>query len=502
MKWITISTLFIVVLLVPAGRAQADVIYLDHDTASENVQNTAFGAYQELGTGFSGTLTQFELYTTDVYTPFSNYLQANLQAYTDSGYTMATGSPSVLQASYSGSGLQLGTWTGSVAMDPTLYYRLEMRQNYGFGAELYWMGTTADVYPGGSAGGPGLNGIADFSFALYGVSGGGGAGCADGSIGTCIDIVIPEDGTTIATTSFPIAVGSTGYVSASDFQTGATWLRLNYFPAAHSKEGALYGNLATVAYQRRVELPSSGAYSTTTVSDSVPPLVSGAYLMTQTISVPLAGTPAFSVFGFNIPSINTGALGFYKDLVSTSTIFAIGTTTALDRQFLTDAQQIRLTGSSINIQALGTSCDLFAATTSVPYFYSPFNWNQCMQYAFIPDDASMAQIANSAQNLVFNRWPIGYLTRISNLLSGTATTSTTTLPHLQITAPPSAHGVPFPIAANLDLNIFDNLLSSSSFLGTATSSDGKTFKDVVEPINNYVAIFCTAFAVIFIIIMH
>lgn len=134
---------------------------------------------------------------------------------------------------------------------------------------------------------------------------------------TRIDSVKPYNGQVINVASTTEA-GAVGYINADDFKAGSR-IRIKLDRATDSQAAGI-GFAAAFLFGNWTELPLSatGAFdvSTTTLENTFGVDRQGRYDMTTVLQA-----PSFGVFGVNL---------LYKDLVSTTTYYTYGTSTAVD----------------------------------------------------------------------------------------------------------------------------------------------------------------------------
>lgn len=268
---------------------------------------------------------------------------------------------------------------------------------------------------------------------------------------TRIDTVLPPSGTTVSTTSIPILMGATGYVNPSDYASGMQLYALYYRTNQYNNDAALgISGKTESGGSFSIPISASGTFNLSTSSLSA--LRGGSYYFKLYVQ-----RPSFSLFGLNL---------WYKTLVATTTLWAIGTTTAIDIHTMSPEDQAILTGTSSPSFTTPDSCNMFSGS---------FSLDQCLTYWVIPTPDALTGVWNEFKDNFLTRAPFGYATRFVDIATTVATSS---LPSLDVSVPAGYPGA----GATFHLTPWDKLMGSTSMLSEATSTtDGKTFRQIVEP---------------------
>lgn len=284
---------------------------------------------------------------------------------------------------------------------------------------------------------------------------------------TRIDTVAPPDGTTVATTSLPVAVGATGYVNEDDYKEGAR-LRIKVDRNTDQQAvGALMAFQSAAGNYTSLPIGSSGSFdlSTTTLNTQFPVDRIGLYRVKQEVQVPGIGVH-FWIINWDIT---------WNTLVSTSTTFKIGTSTAVDVIQEYQAEYLETVLEQQGDPLAG--CQFSWFDTAIDFSLTGALMG-CMtgltMWAFVPSPMAVEQQFTDLREGFLARAPWGYGTRFYDIASSISTTS---LPSLVITVPDDMPGS----GAAIDLTPWDDLLGDDSILGTTESDEGHTLRDIVEP---------------------
>jgi len=264
--------------------------------------------------------------------------------------------------------------------------------------------------------------------------------------------VTPYDGETIATSS-TYTVGGHVYISPDDFEDGEV-LDIGF---DNETVDAVTGISAYQAFQSagqafsHIQFPltegDNNLSTTTTITFN-----GGITTMSQKVLKPttLSSLPVLDWFF----SPNT--------LIATTTTFTLGTSTSLD-------QIIHQGGDAVvNYLLTGTTTNdvLDCNPTS-------FHLTACLVSIIWPSNSSIQSFLASIQGQFLSKPPFGYITRTLAIFNSTATS---TLPELSVTVPAGYPGA----GESVDFSAW-NVLGTGSILDTATSTDGRTFREVAEP---------------------
>jgi len=123
-------------------------------------------------------------------------------------------------------------------------------------------------------------------------------------------------------------------------------------------------------------------------------------------------------------------------------------------------------------QSLGSSL-----ATCNPVLFSTFDILKCMAGLFFLDTDQVSSLSNNLSNTLLHRFPVGYITRLVNILSGSATT---TLPDIVLHMPASS-----PIGAGTStlFSMDDGLNGAQAILATVAVSDsGGSIWSILDPV--------------------
>jgi hypothetical protein len=278
-----------------------------------------------------------------------------------------------------------------------------------------------------------------------------------------------------------------GYVLPSDFISGYTNVHVqvyksvaslgqvsSFFSTGGVDADPFFGTLPTVPdLDFYLPISSSGSFS---VSNGVYLGDIGYRVVKWQLEVPV-----YSFLGFIVST---------KVLYSTTTLMLVSTSSNLDNIAIDQAAAV----AALN----GTST---IATTTSPYcdpVGGDFSVALCSAYLFVPSVYQEEQVGNGFSSIL-SRGPWGYVTRAQNLITGNAVSSDpqTISPNLPVLVV-DFKGLHFPMTQNattLNLTPWNELMGSSSILGTAEAPDtGLTFKQIVEPGWDFLVVFMFGFA--------
>lgn len=281
---------------------------------------------------------------------------------------------------------------------------------------------------------------------------------------TRIDTVDPAHYSDIATTSLPYDFEVTGYINASDYDSGTRVLVKVDRNTDQQAVGALLAFDSAFGNKTYLDVPAAGSFTVGTSSDNLRTdfeLREGLYNARWEIQ-----SPRFHVFGFDL---------FYSTLVASTTRFTVGTTTAIDNIQLAGEDYINdlLAGSG---DPLG-SCQFSWFSSDVDFSLGG-SLIRCMggllHWAFIPPPGALERTVQQFKDGFLTRAPWGYFTRIVSAISGGAAG---TLPTLTAAVPISAYD---DITIQFDL---DDMVDGAADLSEQFQApNGNTAREIIEPI--------------------
>lgn len=162
-----------------------------------------------------------------------------------------------------------------------------------------------------------------------------------------------------------------------------------------------------------------------------------------------------------------------------STVYDTISTTSLMSNFATSSV---FTPELVN-QGVADNCNILS-----PFYFSA---QLCISYLFIPNSQQIDNNINTLKNSFINRVPIGYVTRVYNILNSTSTKS---IPVLSATIPTGYPGSGSSIS--LDVNgVLDDVLDRNPVLGSyATTTE--TFYSITSYYWNIIVYLLFAFYII------
>jgi len=288
---------------------------------------------------------------------------------------------------------------------------------------------------------------------------------------TRIDSIAPANNATTTTGVAP-TYSATGYVNTNDFNSTTyvrwAWSAQNLSNSACAdvicafNGGNGIGLSDTNAYTTL--LTSDGAFSVSTTSPVILP--NGYYNLTTSIVQPV---PFWSTQGI------LSWLGFassFTQLVSTTTSFAVGTTTPYED--LLHSTLGYSSNTSTTTQAVLDSCSPLSGS---------FNIGYCTNLLFTPNQSDLQAAFNTVTASLLTRMPWGYVTRAVNILTSSSTPID--LPSISVAIPISAVA-----STTLTFNETDMLNGGATILNNATDPvSGKNLRQVVEPfIQGFIAL--------------
>lgn len=197
---------------------------------------------------------------------------------------------------------------------------------------------------------------------------------------TSITAITPADGSLIATSS-TATLSVTGAINSADISS-STVATMSFYRNADMQAAVASPSLITTTLT--FPISSSGSFSDSTTT---PLLEEGTYTLTTAIS-----KPTYSLFGFNF---------FTTTLVSTTTSFTVGTTTAWDNF------------QSQSITNIQNTINTFATSTCALNFTS-FNLGDCVLSFVWPGPGAFDQFKTLTLS---NRAPFAYAYQIPTLIN-------------------------------------------------------------------------------------
>lgn len=441
---------------------------------------------QTLGSGLHGTVTGIR-YKTRVNPNFSSLKYGTTTAYlyhsSNSSYSglVLDGISSNCDVYGDSSLTECNSTFSPITLDSSKYYVIIWLST---GNRFDGAGSASDLYVNGSAscfatdpaqdcaGGshqvfnPDLK---DFYFELYD-SGGSEFGDLSAT-GTRITAVTPSNGSTIATTS-AITTGATGYVDPVDYVAGM-YVRQEFY---------YQGTFASYI----VSLPTNGDCADIGISYQMCAKVNGdtgQYFVA--INYPISASGNFSVStssAFGVNFTNSGRVSVTTTIVQPHRLFGLvyygsGTLVSTSTSFVLGAKSYA-----------DVSFDDFASTTAsrrealltadVAAYCNPlsgFDGVKCITALFIPSHQAVQGVIDSFKLALFDKWPIGYISRIVTIFN---TSNSKQLPSLVFNIPSTLPGG----AHTIDLTPWGKLTGTGSYVDSATSagSNPKTLRQIIE----------------------
>lgn len=257
---------------------------------------------------------------------------------------------------------------------------------------------------------------------------------------TRIITTTPNSGATEATSTL-FEIGATGYVTEEDFIFNNTKLKISVYNSA-SRNNNLVGPASALTlgvfreYEYTIPLEAT-IFSYSSTSDY---LNIGQHDVVTKIVVPWA-----SIFGFDIGE---------KVLYSTSTSFLVATSTEWD----VARRKIIGVANAFSQEDSSDYCEGIFTSLSLPKLFT------CM---FFLDQGQLTDLATNYHDNVFARVPFGYVTRIYDIFTDTATTA---LPTLSYTFS-SSFPAPFLAGQTLAFNPWQYMYTDGSLVKDVWKSD-------------------------------
>jgi len=293
---------------------------------------------------------------------------------------------------------------------------------------------------------------------------------ATGGSGTRIETVAPYSGQLLATSTHT-TVGSTGFISSSDFNSYSE-LDINLQNSANS-------------FQNCADVICAGLSSSSINLDFVYPLTTEGYYFYS------SSTQTLPIGKYYVKTkIKTGSFcllglcALTRDVVATSTSFTISTTTKLDK--LKDAVDLGVADfASTTIQSF-QNCGI-----------ADFDLFMCgkdmITYAFVPTSDALSSNMQLLHDNVLTHFPLGYLTDFYSIIS---TSTAGTLSVLSMTVPNGVIGTGASLSLNLT-GVLDPLLNATtSTFNNVSASSTQTFYQVTSYYWNLVLYIMALFYII------
>lgn len=401
-------------------------------TNTDKVADNVGGLYIKVGNGLSGTFGGFTIWgNPHAGGSGTGNANAHLLCFTDSAYTQEncaegdfTTNADVVPT-YSGGTPQeyAWTWTSSgYTLDPSHYYMIQNPTLSGL-----------DDFYGSSAGSNCAFGYCTGS-AYFQLFDSGGLAVPDNS--THVVSVTPADG---ATTTSPVAITVNYHINDDD--AASIWSVPNIGIRLYEVSNGIYGGTDVTLLNASYTSGGDYVYSTTT------PLVDGNY----NIEVSLYST---TLWGFV-------TLNLYDPI--TVHRFVVGSSTPLG-DFIQG-----ISGNGGFVQGFTATSTAIAASGCSP---ASFQLDNCLVYLFLGNTEQWASFGSSVRSSLLLKFPWGYITRASDIVFNTASSS---LPSLVITAPSGLTGL---AGDSIDLTPWAAVASSSQYKATGSSV---TWWSVISP---------------------
>lgn len=284
---------------------------------------------------------------------------------------------------------------------------------------------------------------------------------------THIQSVSPYNGQIIASSSLPWPFNTTGYVNDTDWKEGA---RIRIKVDRNTDQQAVGAYLAfqsafgNYTYE---DITQAGIFnlSTTSINNTFGINRVGDYKVRWEIQTPGIGVHWW-ILNFNVN---------YNTLVSTSTSFTVGTSTAID---------VITTKQTDFLNQLANSTGDQLATCQFSWFNTAVDFSlgshlmQCfagiMSYLFVPSPDQMSLTVQQIRSGILYNAPWGYATRFVDILQNT---STSTLPTFTAYVPISATA-----STSLTYDPGDMLDGAASLLDSINANGtDKNAKDIIAP---------------------
>lgn len=482
--------LFCALFFVLIPHAHADIGQVVHDTQTTNIWNE--NVLQGLGTGISGTIdTGSGVYTNeaggsagggflsirefDDETAYNNCVNSTLGS-GNCGSTPGSGGyvgNTNLSLSSVGSGVQFRTISTGYTFDPTHWYVFRIGAA-NWANPSYALGSATDTYANGNCfvifdngGSPSCNGVVDLNFLFVGVSSAGGdLACLGGDIGTCINTVAPENMEVIATSTLPYDFNVTGHITSDDYEDGSRVLIKIDSNQAQQQVGALSGFDSAFGNKNYIPITASGDFDVSTSSANFilsTPLIIGLYNVRWEVE-----SPRFSIFGFDL---------LYSTKASYNSRFIVGTTTAIDNIQLAQEKYLGELAAGIGDPLAACQFSIFSDALDFSLGGKVLNcMGGLLHWLIVPTPGTLETIIQQLKEGFLTRPPIGYFTRIVNVISSS---TPSTLPTLTASIPTSADP-----DDNIDLsfNLADTVNGAATLQDSFVSPEGHTARQIIEPI--------------------
>jgi len=294
-------------------------------------------------------------------------------------------------------------------------------------------------------------GSSDFQDACFVRSGGvwSAGGCTPADTSTRIITTTPKNNEVVSTTT---TVGFTAYINTDEWVDG-TYARFTF---TNNTVVNSPGGSALDAWCAAFQTCSSGGQAEIEI-----PMTSGNNTIATTTSFPLIGDVT-ATWQIKIPN-TTPIIGFLfpdQTLVASSTTFTVQQKTALDIAMSSTSELL--------IEALVTG----TTTPQSIIRCNPGNFDIqiCLISLIIPPQSVLLSDFNQLKDGFFEKWPMGYITRMVTILGASTTGS---IPVVDATVPPGIPGAGSRIV--LDANgVLDQFLYATSgpfISGSATSTE-------------------------------
>src|SRR3989338_2857205 len=453
-KWLgIIGVVATLVFFADVPRAGADIQQLENSVLYQNGQTID----QALGTGLSGSIDSIGVYA-EYYSGSGIFIVA-IACYDDAAYTLICGggtdgthfrSENVDVTTLNGyiniesNGVYVDTFT------PTKYYRLAVRSD-GFysigGASSGSPYAFGDVLPDSLSPNtsPSITGKdlyfwinADYS--------------AIPDTSTRFIFLSPVASSTVATST---TVGAHVYVNESDWEDG-TYLSLAYT----NQTVAHVGGSALDAWYAAFGTGSTGGDTAIHL-----PLLAG--------DNDVATSTVFPFIGRTIGNYKIIRPSAYEGLWLIGRFFGGQTIVASSTSFIV----VQRTSVDIAVEAGGTALidALITGTTTAPILnchVTSFSLELCLISLIVPPASVLKADFERFRDAFLTKLPLGYVTRVISVM---ATTTPVALPTLDFTMPSVIGG------QHVELDPWPYLFSASSTIGSASSTEGQTFREITEP---------------------
>jgi len=408
------------ILLFLAVPVYAEVLYSQVNKDAYFIASAPNIYGQRLGTGLTGTVRSVSFYMAPGSAPYSVYNNARIFEYSDSGYTTCSNSfyasengstqhavqvttegvydwSFVKTAKYTGCAGVPSFQTDGFQLDPTKYYYLTF-----WGGETEnlpkWYGTTSVLFGSNCKSGLGASCPSSVKDLYYVLSDGTGFNSE-----TEIISVTPYDGEVVASTT-PTEIGFEAYING-DYDSSTLTFKVHRLNDLND-----YGGMSGQVWEYSTTTNEVGPIS---YSKIVPSLISfldpGNYILTLDIR------PS-TIFSFFTPTS-----------VATSTMFYVGDATRFGLDYAKSQDEYRDFFSDISQSATSSLADFCDFTSPLGGWLTgglvenTWDIGKCLRSLLVPNALEVKAVFDSYKGQVLYAFPLGYVTRSIDIMTGTTT---------------------------------------------------------------------------------